>query len=103
MTGVAVKTLQTALPDACVLYSSATGASGMCLFKQGRHMCARSPHWPPRCAQEPVTHTCLCGGAAEHASLVPPSAASWCWLSCPRQMLALSLAESVRTAQDCTS
>ena len=54
MTGVAVKTLQTALPDACVLYSSATGASGMCPFEHCRHMCARSPHSPPRCAQEPV-------------------------------------------------
>ena len=29
MTGVAVKTLQQALPEACVLYSSATGASGV--------------------------------------------------------------------------
>ena len=38
MTGVAVKTLQQALPDACVLYSSATGASGTALLKQGKQL-----------------------------------------------------------------
>ena len=42
MTGVAVKTLQTALPDACVLYSSATGASGMSSSEQGSNVSAQS-------------------------------------------------------------